>query len=518
MNRSRVNTRWTAGLLMTGLLAVLTPCWVTPVHGADFEVGLLMYRSGDYPMAIRYFRQALKNPQRNPNIHYYLADALVKTSRLDEARWEYQKIIAMAPESQAARLSKVGLIQLEQFMENTGPRYGLLSGGEQSADGPDLLSGLNVSGSHYLDDVSEGGTLLRWSTRTNPLKLYIEQSPPGIRNFQPTFTNQVRRAMDAWMNALDNRMGYVMVDTPEQANIRVYWVNTIDNKGFKTDKGTTYTAGLTLPVVRSERLMTMDVRMSTFDLRQKPQSGEDIYRLALHELGHALGLRGHSDNPVDIMYPESQKSIQALSSRDINTIRLLYGQEVDITNLPPKKEQSDPERLQDLLARMDQEVVKMEAMVQDRGSHLNLNNLGSTYFQKGKLLKRLQRESETAQETPEKQPVFWYDKALDAFSRALKQESQSADTYFNRAVVYQALGDYANALSDVDAAIRYNPREYKYLLEKAFTLKAMGRKAEAENALNAYLLRVPEARSSSQVQKLRRELSSAAPSGGVQIK
>lgn len=48
---------------------------------------------------------------------------------------------------------------------------------------------------------------------------------------------------------------------------------------------------------------------------------EALYTIALHEIGHLLGL-GHSDHADDVMYPETR--IRELSARDRTTARLLY--------------------------------------------------------------------------------------------------------------------------------------------------------------------------------------------------
>src|SRR5262249_32317709 len=50
-----------------------------------------------------------------------------------------------------------------------------------------------------------------------------------------------------------------------------------------------------------------------------------VEKICLHEMGHALGMNGHSPNSRDVMYSSANLDDKpVLSERDKNTIRKLY--------------------------------------------------------------------------------------------------------------------------------------------------------------------------------------------------
>lgn len=69
-------------------------------------------------------------------------------------------------------------------------------------------------------------------------------------------------------------------------------------------------------------------------------SGIDLFSVALHEAGHALGL-GHSDDPDAVMYPY-YKTSTGLTSDDIAAVQALYGTPSSQTAAPPASPPSSP--------------------------------------------------------------------------------------------------------------------------------------------------------------------------------
>ncbi len=64
-----------------------------------------------------------------------------------------------------------------------------------------------------------------------------------------------------------------------------------------------------------------------FTLEISPsQTGPYIKAATRHELGHALGLWGHSPDPLDVMYTSQVSDPPPISERDINTLKKIYAQ------------------------------------------------------------------------------------------------------------------------------------------------------------------------------------------------
>lgn len=134
----------------------------------------------------------------------------------------------------------------------------------------------------------------------------------------------VMSALDAWAQSAG--IVFQQAADPNAADIQIGW-GLLENTGGTTIGLTSYysTSGgaLTQALVQLEDPAQLPLDATTGAYTWQGTS-TTLYQVALHELGHALGL-GHSSDPSAVMYPVAQTTNPGLSLADIAGIQQLYG-------------------------------------------------------------------------------------------------------------------------------------------------------------------------------------------------
>ncbi len=144
-----------------------------------------------------------------------------------------------------------------------------------------------------------------------PLKVYVETHPRKLSLYKANYKDYIEESLQLWQKALQGRMQYQYTLNRAEADITIDWVPAFDENSI---------AGLT-----TYRVGHADIEIKTVDI---PQA--DIKGNILHELGHALGISGHSNDPADMMvgvrkwHREGSNYQPRLSSRDVRAIQRLY--------------------------------------------------------------------------------------------------------------------------------------------------------------------------------------------------
>ena len=169
-----------------------------------------------------------------------------------------------------------------------------------------------VAGTYLPDMIAAGHShLKRWPDRREaPIRVWIEpgDSVPG---WQPAFDDTVRAAFVSW-ERIGLPVRFAFTPTPDGSEVRVSWTERLParNSGIIRWRGD------------GEGWLTE----ATIELATEVSDGTSanlasVWRIALHEIGHLLGLE-HSTDAGDVMAPWVVTG--RLSARDEATARLLY--------------------------------------------------------------------------------------------------------------------------------------------------------------------------------------------------
>jgi len=169
------------------------------------------------------------------------------------------------------------------------------------------------AGYTYLNEVvaeSADSGLHRWDDRrTRAVRVYL---PAGaVANFQPAFLDAVRSGFERWADA-GIPVRFAMEADSTQAEVKVTWRVQFDiDRTGQTD----------LTWDQDGHIVSGTVILATFDPKGRPLTPDDVRVVAIHEIGHLLGL-DHSSDSSDLMFPSTR--VRDLSPRDIRTAQLLY--------------------------------------------------------------------------------------------------------------------------------------------------------------------------------------------------
>lgn len=180
--------------------------------------------------------------------------------------------------------------------------------------------------SGYLCTAMQGSQVTRWELGRG--KLRIRVPPPDLTGFSlnKETSQRLRAAVTEGIKAWDGHPFPLIVDDGDFTlrfwDIRVVWTQGMGNHaagqarvGWKINgkRLELETDGLAV-VVPPQVMMGIDDRLHAY-----------IKAVTIHEMGHALGMLGHSDSSRDIMYPQMLPTTRAeLSERDLETIDALY--------------------------------------------------------------------------------------------------------------------------------------------------------------------------------------------------
>ena len=179
------------------------------------------------------------------------------------------------------------------------------------------MTTVDPSAKDYYEDGTQGN-FHRFSGSA-PLKVYIAAGD-GVPGFQPQYADFLKAALDAWTTA-SQVLSWQKVDDPKSADITCNWVAEM----AKTNGASLVEAGRAESSALGHEIKNSRIVICTVAVAGADVTNDTMKYVCLHEVGHGLGLIGHSPFPDDVMfYSERQTKSDGLSDRDKVTMAKLY--------------------------------------------------------------------------------------------------------------------------------------------------------------------------------------------------
>ena len=310
--------RFAGGLLVAAAMAI--PIFVVPQSAAAedkakagdlYREANRLFDQGQFKLAADTYKSAIaEDPQFGDAYHNLaLANEMVDRKQAIEA---WTRFVEVAGEREQYKFDVARIRARAQILEGMPPLPEALQPARYVPEAGD-----------YYWSVSRGSEGEEW--KRFPLKVYLGSAP------QMKWQEGARQAYDAWVVLFPLQL----VALPQQADIRLSWDNRqLGEKhvGEEMERVEIKREGAELA---ARRIAVISVDM-TFNWGK-----DDMRAIVTHELGHALGVKGHSDSKKDIMYMEMQRKVYGTkvggypvplwkslvkepSQRDINTLIRLY--------------------------------------------------------------------------------------------------------------------------------------------------------------------------------------------------
>ncbi len=147
----------------------------------------------------------------------------------------------------------------------------------------------------------------------NPRQIKVYVYPDEMKHFI------LERSFKAWDSALGSNLNFKYIQKPNEADITIKFVDRLSGSQ----------AGLTktkyMQIQGRTYLGHADIYVAKHSSAGWKFNDVQLNKIAMHEIGHAIGILGHSENINDIMYYSTESQRQStLSTKDVDTVKKIY--------------------------------------------------------------------------------------------------------------------------------------------------------------------------------------------------
>ena len=317
--------------------------------------------------------------------------------------------------------------------------------------------------------------------KKQPILVYIPKND---------YYDAITQAFVTYNNTFKGLISFNTVKNPNKAQIKIVLTDDFGNKSDIPDA-----IGLGSPVRfdKDGNILYSEVAILTKNKYSNEKMPLTIvYNTMLHELGHALGILGHSQDPNDVMYKEiSEKyhyDLMSFSDRDIETFKIMYSQRknlIDNAVSGAKQEKLD-------------ENLKYAQDSNDADSYLKV---AESYYEMEDYTKALDAYKKALALNPDNYRIYLglsycymrakqYDYAITYGNYALKRaqtNEQKANCNKLIGVIYLDQAKYTDAYPYLSNALTLDSEDPSHFINYLIVCAAMNKHDLAKDAYNTYI-------------------------------
>lgn len=268
---------------------------------AETNLGVALIKQGKFEAAQEILHKCVENHPGEPDGWLDLATSYQATGKVTESLDCLHKFLKLAPNNPNAPQVRSMITLLQQ---NEKMHSGVKA---------------NDLGDDYLADAIQNGTV-RFTKERMPLKIYLKPAT-SVPGYKPEYDDIIKQAFSEWQAAAPDQLSFTYVPSEEGADIVIVWTNDPSKMISSAEGGHAMVSPSPTGILRSDITL-----LSTQAVTHKPLDDNHLKHIALHEIGHALGICGHSPKAEDIMYGivMPTATVSNLSDRDKKTMVALY--------------------------------------------------------------------------------------------------------------------------------------------------------------------------------------------------
>lgn len=306
-----------------------------------------------------------------------------------------------------------------------------------------------VSSQNYLSSaLVPANRIVKWQKM--PINVYIQNNLSKDK-----YSKIIESAFQEWQIASDRTVVFKRVYLPENADITVIFVDKVENEVSSK----AFQAGITKPSYRNDTFLKSEIMLLKNDpLSKKSFTEKQMHIIALHEIGHSIGIVGHSPNKDDVMYYRPSFSTQGLSQKDIDTLKLIYSPQAKNFKVTPYV--------------IQQKITEAKSYIQEfPKSPYSWLKLADLYRANGQ-----------------------YQEAIIAYNRAIKIDKKYFEAYYAIALCYYRMNNIPESFEYFQLALQKEPENTKYINAYTRICIETNQKDKAKKYLSNYLQKHPNAK------------------------